>query len=208
MAPSSFPFTTQSGSTPMLRSNLPAVALTGALLSPALAHTGVGEVGSFTSGIAHPLEGTDHILAMIAVGLWAVLAGGRAIWIWPLAFVAAMLAGFAVASWSMPMPLVEPAISLSVVILGLFVALAVKAPLWLGAAIAGLFAFVHGHAHGVEATASLIPYATGFALATAGLHASGIGVGVLVEGCIGRAALRALGGDQLLGGLALMAGLP
>src|SRR5262245_50015704 len=152
----------------MLRSNLLAVALTGALLSPALAHTGVAEVGSFTSGIAHPLGGTDHILAMIAVGLWAVLAGGRAIWIWPSTFVATMLAGFAVASWGLPMPLVEPAISLSVVALGLFVTLAVKAPLCLGAAIAGLFAFFHGHTHGAEAIAvSPIPYAAGFALATA-----------------------------------------
>src|SRR5262245_13833158 len=192
----------------MWRSNLLAVALTGALLSPALAHTGVAEVGSFTSGIAHPLDGTDHILAMVAIGMWAVLAGGRAIWIWPLAFVAAMLAGFAVASWGLPMPLVEPAISSSVVILGLFVALAVQAPLWLGAAIAGLFAFFHGHAHGAEAAAaSLIPYAIGFALATAGLHTAGIGVGVLVEGSIGRVALRAIGGAQVLSGLALMAGL-
>jgi urease accessory protein len=193
----------------MFRSNLLAVALTGALLSPALAHTGVGDVGSFTSGVAHPLGGTDHILAMIAVGLWAVLAGGRAIWVWPLTFVVTMLAGFAVASSGLPMPLVEPAISLSVVILGLFVALAVKAPFGLGAAIAGLFAFFHGHAHGAEATAvGLIAYATGFALATAGLHAAGIAVGVFVEASIGRAALRAIGGAQVLGGLALLAGLP
>jgi len=185
------------------------VALTGALVSPTFAHIGVGQVNSFTSGIAHPLLGADHILAMVAIGLWAVLAGGRALWIWPSTFVAMMLAGFAAASWGLPIPFVEPAISLSVVILGLFVALAMKAPLGLGAAIAGLFAFFHGHAHGAEATAaSLTPYATGFALATAGLHASGIGVGVLVEGCIGRAALRAIGGAQVLGGLALMAGLP
>src|SRR5215468_9761958 len=189
----------------MMRSILVCVALTGVLVSPALAHSGVGQVNSFTSGIAHPLHGADHILAMVAVGLWAVLAGGRALWIWPMTFVATMLAGFAVASLGLPMPLVESAIASSIVILGLVVALAVKAPLCLGAAIAGLFAFFHGHAHGAEATtASLIPYATGFALATAGLHASGIGVGVLVERSIGRAALRAIGGAQVLGGLALM----
>src|SRR5262244_1162101 len=133
------------------------------------------QIESFLFGIAHPLSGVDHILAMIAVGLWAVLAGGRAIWIWPMSFVAAMLAGFVVASSGVPMPLVEPALSSSVVILGLFVALAVNAPLWLGAATAGLFAFFHGHAHGAEAaTASLIPYAAGFALATAALHVIGI----------------------------------
>src|SRR5262249_19704249 len=113
----------------MLRSNLMGVALAGALVSPALAHTCLGQANSFVSGIAHPLNGTDHILAMIAVGLWAVLAGGRAIWIWPMSFVAAMLAGFVVANSGVPIQLVEPAICSSVFILGLFVALAVNASL-------------------------------------------------------------------------------
>jgi len=190
----------------MLRSNLIGVAFAGILVSPALAHPGV-EINSFVSGVAHPLNGVDHILAMIAVGLWAVLAGGRAIWIWPMSFVAAMLAGFVVASSGVPMPLVEPALSSSVVILGLFVALAVNAPLWLGAATAGLFAFFHGHAHGAEAaTASLIPYAAGFALATAALHVIGIALGLFAESSIGKFALRAMGGLAVVSGLALMAG--
>jgi urease accessory protein len=190
-----------------MRSILMCVALTGALVSPALAHNGVGQVNSFASGIAHPLHGADHILAMVAVGLWAVLAGGRALWIWPMTFVATMLAGFAVASLGLPMPLVEPAISSSIVIFGLVVALAVKAPLCLGAAIAGLFAFFHGHAHGVEATAAnLIPYAAGFVLATAALHAVGIGLGLFAEGSIGRVALRAMGGLAALSELALIVG--
>ena len=186
----------------MLRSNLMGVMMTGALVSPALAHTGVVQINSFASGFAHPLSGTDHIRAMIAVGLWAALAAGRAIWIWPMTFVAAMLAGFVVASSGVPMPFVEPAISSSVVILGVFVALAVKAPLWLGAASAGLFAFFHGHAHGAESTAaSLIPYAVGFALATAVLHAAGIGLGLFAQGSIGKVALRAMGGLAVLTGL-------
>jgi len=190
----------------MLRSNLMAVALTGALLSPALAHPSV-EINSFASGVAHPLNGIDHILAMIAIGLWAVLAGGRAIWSWPMSFVAAMLAGFVVASLGVPVPLVEPAVSSSVVILGLFVALAVNAPLWLGAATGGLFAFFHGHAHGAEAaTASLIPYASGFALATAALHVTGVALGFFAETSIGRFALRAMGGLAAVSGLTLMAG--
>lgn len=173
-----------------MRSMLVWIALTGALVSPALAHTGVGQINSFASGIAHPLNGTDHILAMVAVGLWAVLAGGRAIWVWPMAFVATMLAGFAAATLGLQMPFVELTILSSTIILGLFVAFAVKAPVWLGAAIAGLFAFFHGHAHGTEAaTAGLIPHAAGFALATAGLHAAGIGLGLFAKTAIGKIAL-------------------
>src|SRR4029077_19480129 len=168
-----------------MRLILISIALTGALVSPALAHTGVGQVNSFASGVAHPLNGLDHILVMITVGLWGVLAGGRAIWVWPMAFVTTMLAGFAAATLGLQMPLVEPAIWSSVIILGLLVALAVKAPVWLGAAIVGFFAFFHGHVHGTEATAgSLVPYAAGFALATTGLHAAGIGLGLFAKGMI------------------------
>lgn len=190
-----------------MRSIFICVALTGAPVSPALAHTGLGQVNSFASGIAHPLNGADHILVMIAVGLWAALAGGRAILVWPMAFVATMLAGFAAASLGLPMPLVEPAISFSVVVLGLFVALALKAPVWQGAAIVGLFAFFHGHAHGTEVTGtSLISYAAGFALATAALHAMGIGLGLFSERLIGRVALGAVGGLVVLSGIAFIVG--
>jgi urease accessory protein len=155
------------------------MALTGAIVSPALAHTDVGQIDSFACGIAHPLNGADHILAMITIGLWSVVAGSRAILIWPITFVSTMLAGFAAATLGLQVPFVEPAIWSSVIILGAFVALPVKAPVWVGAVIAGLFAFFHGHAHGAEATAvSAVPYAAGFALATAGLHAAGIGIGL------------------------------
>jgi len=183
------------------------IALSGALVSSALAHTGVGQTDSFTSGIAHPLNGLDHILVMITVGLWGVLAGGRAIWVWPMAFVGTMLAGFAAATVGLQIPFVEPAISSSIIILGLLVALAIKAPVWLGAAITGLFAFFHGHIHGTEATAvGLVPYAAGFAFATAALHAAGIGLGLFAERSIGKLALRAMGGLTVLGGIALIAG--
>jgi urease accessory protein len=185
------------------------VALTATLGSSALAHTGAGQVDSFTSGLAHPLGGIDHILAMIAVGIWAVVAGGRTIWILPTTCVATRLAGFAVARLSVPMPFVEPVILSSVVVLGLLVALAVKAPLVLGAAIAGSFKFFHGHAHGAEATSTgLIASAAGFALATAALHAMGTGFGLFAEASIGRTALRAMGGLAVLGGIALIAGMP
>ena len=190
-----------------MRPILICIALTGALVCPALAHTGVGQTDSFASGIAHPLHGADHVLAMLAVGLWGVLAGGRAIWAWPMAFVATMLAGFTAATLGLQMPFVEPAIWSSIIILGLFVALAVKAPVWLGVAMTGLFAFFHGHVHGTEATAaSLIPYAAGFAVATAGLHAAGIGLGLFAERSIGKIALRAMGGLTVLCGIVLIAG--
>ena len=86
------------------------IVLIGMLVSPVLAHTGVGPTNSFASGIAHPLYGADHILAMLAVGVWGVFAGGRAVWVWPMSFVAAMLAGFAAATFGLQMPFVEPAI--------------------------------------------------------------------------------------------------
>jgi urease accessory protein len=172
------------------------MALTG-VVSPALAHTDVGQTGSFACGIAHPLNGADHILAMVTIGLWSVVAGGRAILIWPITFVSTMLAGFAAATLGLQVPFVEPAIWSSVIILGAFVALPVKAPVWVGAVIAGLFAFFHGHAHGAEATAvSVVPYAAGFALATAGLHAAGIGIGLFAKDSIEKNALRVMVGLQ------------
>jgi len=181
------------------------IALAGALACPAVAHTGAGQAISFASGIAHPLTGADHILAMVAVGLWAVLRGGRAVWVWPMAFVATMLGGCVAATLGLQMPFVGPAIWSSIVILGLLVALAAKAPVWLGATLAGLFAFFHGHAHGTEAIgANLIPFAVGFAVTTAGLHVVGISLGRMAERSIGKVAVRVMGGLTVLGGLALI----
>ena len=190
----------------MIRAILTGMAMVGAHVTPALAHIGVGETTSFSFGLAHPLTGPDHILAMVAVGLWGVLAGNRAIWVWPMAFLTAMLFGFAAARFGLILPLVEPAILSSIIVVGLLVAFAVNAPLWLGAVIVALFAFFHGHAHGTEvATANLIPYATGFATATSGLLAGGISLGLFVEGSIGRSGLRAAGMLTVLGGLTLLA---
>jgi urease accessory protein len=124
-----------------------------------------------------------------------------------MAFVATMLGGFIAATLGLQMPFVGTVIGSSIIILGLLVALAANAPLWLGATIAGLFAFFHGHAHGTEAIgANLIPYAAGFAVTTSGLHAAGIAVGCLAERSIGKAAVRVMGGLTVLGGLALIAG--
>jgi len=191
----------------MMRLILICIALIGGLVSPALAHIAVGQTDSFASGIAHPLHGTDHVLAMLAVGVWGVLAGGRAIWVWPMAFVTAMLVGFTAAALGLQAPFVEPAIWSSVIILGLLVALAIKAPVWLGGAMTGLFAFFHGHVHGTEAVlGNLIPYAAGFSLATAGLLAAGIWLGFFAERSIGKLALRAMGSLTVLVGIAMIVG--
>jgi urease accessory protein len=164
----------------------------------------------FIAGLAHPLSGADHILAMVAIGLWAVVAGGRALWVWPVAFVAMLLVGFATAALGLQVPFVEPAIASSIVVLGLLVALAVRAPVWWGAVISGLFAFFHGHAHGTEAVTAvvdLIAYADGFSVATAALHAVGLAAGLLLARSSGESILRATGGLVAVSGLALIAGI-
>jgi urease accessory protein len=183
------------------------IALSEAAILPAYAHTGVGPVNSFGSGALHPLSGADHLIVMTMVGLWSVSSGPRAVAVWPPTFVAAMLGGFAAASSGLQVAFVEQAICLSVVLLGVLVALGVRAPVALGAVIVALFAFFHGHAHGTEAVAAeLIPYATGLALGTAALHAIGIGAGFCVGSLAGRLLLRAAGGSAAAIGLSLLGG--
>ncbi|TPN03675.1 HupE/UreJ family protein [Mesorhizobium sp. B2-3-3] len=164
---------------PARRLCLPAILLMAAVM-PAYAHVGVGTTSSFTAGFMHPLSGLDHMTAMIAVGLWTALKGGRAIWAWPLAFVGVMLGGAALGMAHVPMPFVEPGILASVVAFGLLVALAVDLPVSAGVAIIGLFAVFHGHAHGTEVpeNAGGLEYMAGFAIATVLLHAIGIAAGL------------------------------
>jgi urease accessory protein len=140
--------------------------------------------------LLHPLTGTDHVVAMGAVGLWGALVGGRAIWAWPTTFLAVMVVGFVAARLGLQISFVEYVISASIVVLGLLAAVRVRAPLALGVAIVGLFAFFHGHAHGTEATgASALSYAVGFTLSTAVLLGAGIGLGLCIQGLIERRAL-------------------
>jgi urease accessory protein len=182
------------------------LALSG-LAGPALAHTGVGAVHGFGAGLMHPLTGPDHLLAMVAVGLWAGLVGGRARLTYPLAFVAMMVvAGL----WGMSgasLPGVEIGIAVSVVILGLAIALKATPPLAAGTAACAIFAIFHGYAHGAELPegASSLGYAAGFVLATAALH----GIGLALAGVLAaRAPLlaRVAGGGLVLAGVALLAG--
>lgn len=182
------------------------VVIASALAGPALAHTGVGAVHGFGAGLMHPLFGLDHLLAMVAVGLWAGLTGGRARLAYPLAFVGMMvLSGL----WGMSgaaLPGVEIGIAVSVVVLGLAIALKATPPLAAGAAACAIFAIFHGHAHGAELPqgASGLGYALGFVLATAALHGAGLGLAELLAA---RAPLlaRFAGGGLALAGVAILA---
>ncbi|MEI9423764.1 HupE/UreJ family protein [Mesorhizobium sp. Cs1299R1N1] len=185
---------------PVKRLCLSAILLVAAAM-PAYAHVGIGTTSSFMAGFTHPLSGLDHMTVMLAVGLWAALKGGKAIWVWPAAFVGVMLAGGAFGMLHVPLPFVEPGILASVVALGLLVALAVDLPVSAGVAIIGLFALFHGHAHGTEVpeNAGGLEYMAGFAVATVLLHAigiaAGLGVGMRFRGVarIAGAACAAIG---------------
>ncbi len=177
--------------------------------SPALAHPGHLEVSSFAAGIAHPLSGIDHIAVMVAVGLWAALKGGRALWAWPAAFVGVMLVGGALGMAHVALPFVEPGILASVVVLGLMVTLAVDLPVAAGAALIGAFALLHGHAHGSEVADNIggIEYMAGFAIATATLHLVGIGFAQLMARASLRPAIRVAGALCVAVGAGLYAGV-
>jgi len=182
-----------------------AVALI-ASAAPAFAHLNPAEHGSFAAGFSHPLFGLDHILVMIAVGLWAAQIGGRALWVVPTAFVSMMAVGFALAVAGVGLPFVEPAILASVVALGLLVAMAVRLDTAASAAIVGVFALFHGHAHGAElGSAGALAFSVGFILATAALHVAGIGLGIALQRLSGSGLLaRILGGVTALAGAALI----
>lgn len=182
------------------------LALVALMLLPtaAFAHPGHDESG-LVAGLSHPLTGLDHIAVMIAVGLWAALKGGRALWVWPAAFVGVMLIGGVLGMIGVALPLVEPGILASVVVLGLLVALAVDLPVSVGAAIVGLFALFHGHAHGSEVpeATSGIAYLAGFAMATAALHGIGIAVALALTSARWQPLVRVAGAACALIGVGL-----
>jgi urease accessory protein len=192
-----------------MKKTLALVTLLASGASPAFAHVDAGSTSSFVAGVAHPLSGLDHIAVMIAVGLWAALKGGRALWVWPAAFVGVMLIGGTLGVAHVAIPFVEPGILASVVVLGLMVALAVDLPVRLGAAVVAVFALLHGHAHGTEVAENLggIEYMAGFALATAALHALGIGFALSMGRFAMLAAVRVAGAACALIGAGLFAGV-
>lgn len=156
---------------------VPAAALALTLATPALAHPLAG--GGLVAGLAHPLLGMDHLLAMLAVGLWAAQGGRAARWALPVAFPLAMALGAVLGLAGMALPAVEAGTAASVLVLGLLVALAVRAPLAAGTALVAGFAVLHGHAHAAELPISASPvlYALGFLATTALLHLTGLALG-------------------------------
>jgi urease accessory protein len=175
---------------------------------PALAHTGEG-AGGFLSGLMHPVFGPDHLVAMVAVGLWGAFLGAPAIWMLPVVFPLVMAFGGVLGILGVPIPAVETGIASSAVVLGLMVALAARPPLWAAAVLVGAFAIFHGYAHGKELPdgANAVAYAAGFVIATGLLHLCGIAFGLLTRWPSGKLAVRAAGGAIAATGVAYLGGL-
>ena len=183
-----------------------ALALLALVPGTASAHAETGTVGGFISGFKHPINGLDHIVAMVAVGLWGAFLGGRAMWLLPVVFPMVMAFGGALGVMGVPLPGIEVGIAISGVCLGLMVCLAAKPPLWVAAVLVGVFAIFHGHAHGTELpqAANPIAYSLGFVIATGLLHLGGIASGLLTRWPAGRAAVRAAGAGIAALGVAFM----
>jgi urease accessory protein len=171
------------------------------LAGPALAHSGHGN--SFAAGFAHPMSGADHVLAMLAVGLWAAMRGGRAVLAWPVAFVGGMLGGFLLAQADFAIPHLEPMILSTVIMLGAAIAFGLHAPIVAGAAAIALAGLAHGFAHGTEVQGAVMPFAAGFMLASAVLHAAGLGLGLGFERFGAQLPGRLAGGFIMLAGAAI-----
>lgn len=188
---------------------LPAALLAALVATSAAAHTGEGINTGFASGFWHPILGWDHVVAMVAVGLWGAFLGKPAIWILPVVFPLVMAFGGALGIMGVPIPAVETGIALSGVVLGLLIAFAVRAPIWVAAVIVGIFAIFHGHAHGAELPEafSAYGYAVGFVVGTGLLHLAGIALGLLTGSQAGRVVVRGAGGVIAAVGAAFLFGV-
>ena len=193
---------------------LPLLIALAAVLAPisAWAHVGVDSTSGFSHGLLHPIGGLDHVLAMVAVGMFAANLGGRALWAVPATFVTVMAVGGFLGIHHLGLPYVEIGIGLSVVILGLVVALQVRWPVAAAMALVGVFAVFHGHAHGSEMPldAAGANYAAGFLIATALLHAVGIAIGIgsqSIDTLYRHRLAQASGGVMVLAGIGLLSGI-
>ena len=171
--------------------------------APAEAHSVQGAVTGFVSGFMHPLTGPDHVVAMVAVGLWGTFLGAPAIWLLPIVFPLIMAVGGAAGVLGLPLSHIETGIALSAIVLGLMVALAVRVPLWLAVVMVGFFAVFHGYAHGRELPLAVGPmeFGLGFVIATGCLHLAGIALGLMARWKAGEYAVRAGGAMITAAGL-------
>jgi len=169
----------------------------------ASAHLKAGEAGGFLSGLQHPVSGLDHVLAMIAVGLWGAQLGAPAIWLLPVAFPLMMAVGGMLGLMGVPLPGVEIGIAVSGIVLGGLILREVRMPVVGALLVVAFFAVFHGHAHGTELKPgqNAMLYSLGFVMATGTLHAVGIGIGLIHRWSPGQAALRIAGGLVMAGGL-------
>jgi urease accessory protein len=190
--------------TTMVRMLFPLVLV--AITTPALAHSENGVAIDFWGGFTHPIFGPDHVIAMVAVGLWGAFLGQPAIWLLPVVFPLVMAFGGALGVAGMSLPGVETGIAISAIMLGGMVAFAAKPPLWVAAVLVGAFAIFHGHAHGAELPigADAVAFSMGFVVATGMLHLVGITFGGLSHWPAGRAAVRVAGGVISLLGFAYL----
>jgi urease accessory protein len=172
--------------------------------TPAFAHTGHSHADGMVAGFLHPFMGADHLTAMVAVGLFGAAALRGRLWAAPATFLAAMIGGALLAFGGVALPMVEGGIALSVLVLGLLCAFALRVPAALALGLTGVFALFHGYAHGAEASGSALAYVAGFSLATALLHGAGVVLGLKATAY--RFALPVLGGGIAAAGLAFLAG--
>lgn len=169
----------------------------------ALAHVGSGAAGGFFIGIAHPVSGLDHVLAMIAVGLWGAQLGNPALWMLPVVFPMMMAGGGMLGLMGIPLPGVEIGIAISAIVLGAMVSAEARLKIQLAMIIVAFFAIFHGHAHGTELPTgqSGLLYSIGFVAATGCLHGVGIAIGMIYRWSKGRLALRAAGALVCVAGI-------
>ncbi|MEQ1694264.1 MAG: HupE/UreJ family protein [Hyphomicrobiaceae bacterium] len=165
-------------------------------LAPGMAHQASNVTGGIASGFLHPLFGLDHVVAMVAVGLWGAILGPPAVWVLPIVFPLVMAVGGGLSISGISLPHVEIGIAVSALVLGLMIAFAAKPPNWVAAIIVGSFAIFHGHAHGTELPQAADPlaYSLGFVVATGLLHLFGIGLGLLSRWRSGILFIRSCGG--------------
>lgn len=176
--------------------------------TPAWAHAGEGLAGGFQAGLLHPVLGLDHLLAMVAVGVWGAFLGRPLVVLLPMIFPALMAVGGALGMTGAPFPPVELGIAASVVALGAAILAGWRAPVPIACALVAVFALFHGYAHGAELprAADPVAYSLGFVLATGLLHVAGIALGLLRQWRGGTGALRVGGGLVAAVGLVFLAG--